>query len=110
MSKRMLRTSSTRVVLSFLLDQHGSGGVFGSEIIKAEGIRSGTLYPILAKLEDAGWVTSNWEDAAVAAGNKRPPRRYYRLTGTGETSAREYCATIGDAHRVGRPLAPGAPA
>ena len=34
---------------------------FGLELIRATGRASGTLYPILARLEDAGWVESEWE-------------------------------------------------
>ena len=107
---RLLRTEKTRKVVGFLLDQHGTGGVFGSEIIDAEGIASGTLYPILAKLEAAGWVTSNLEDAAVAARAKRPQRRYYWLTSTGETSARQYYDSFDKARGIRRQHAPGAPA
>jgi PadR family transcriptional regulator PadR len=110
MSKPPLRTAWTEKVLAYLLDQHGTGGVFGLEIINAEGIRSGTLYPILARLEEAGWVTSNWEDANVAAKQHRPPRRYYRLTGTGETNARAYCESFNGAPSGRQPHASGAPA
>lgn len=108
----MLRTQRTQEVLSFLLEQHGTGGVFGWEIIQnTEGVGSGTLYPILAKLEEAGWVVSNWEDSAVAAQEKRPRRRYYWLTGTGATKAPEYCAPRERPRGGGQqPHAPGAPA
>jgi hypothetical protein len=110
MAKPPLRTEWTKKVLGYLLDQHGTGGVFGLEIVNAEGIRSGTVYPILARLEKAGWVTSNWEDANVAAQQHRPPRRYYRLTGTGETNARAYCASFHSRSTARQPHASGAPA
>lgn len=49
------------------------------------GLRSGTLYPILAKLEEAGWIRGAWEfDKRVVGG---PPRRGYRLTANGEKYA-----------------------
>jgi DNA-binding PadR family transcriptional regulator len=92
MSKSLSRTRTRQAVLDYLLERHGTGGVFGSEIMDGADLRSGTVYPILAKLEEIGWVVGDWEDQAVAAAQKRPPRRYYRLTGLGETSAREYCA------------------
>jgi PadR family transcriptional regulator, regulatory protein PadR len=89
---KLSRTSTRLAVLAHLLRRSGSGGVFGTEIVDSTGLRSGTVYPILARLEEIGWVVSSWEDQAVAAAQKRPARRYYRLTEVGETSAREYCA------------------
>ena len=73
----------------------------GSDVGRAAGIRSGTLYPILLRLEEAGWVQSEWEE-----GNPRemgrPRRRFYRITGTGAKAAREELKEI--ASVVGRPL------
>lgn len=51
--------------------------------ISAElGVRSGTIYPLLARLESAGWLESSWEkiDPRVQG---RPRRRLYRLTADG---------------------------
>ena len=60
---------------------------YGLELSRATGLKSGTLYPILARLEDAGWVVSEWEqiDPSVEG---RSARRYYRLTGEGRKNAR----------------------
>ena len=44
------------------------------------------LYPMLARLEERGLVTSRWEPEPATAG--RPPRRYYQLTGEGVRVAR----------------------
>ena len=33
----------------------------GAEITNATKIGSGTLYPMLARLESAGWLTGEWE-------------------------------------------------
>jgi PadR family transcriptional regulator PadR len=60
---------------------------YGLEIGKAAGLKSGTLYPILARLEAAGWVVSEWEQIDASAEGRRP-RRYYRLTGEGKRFAR----------------------
>jgi DNA-binding PadR family transcriptional regulator len=55
---------------------------YGLEIAAEAELKSGSLYPILARLEELGWVESRWEEVdPVAAG--RPRRRYYRLTGSG---------------------------
>lgn len=58
---------------------------WGFEIMKRTGLKSGTLYPLLARLETAGWVKSDW---GTQNDPGRPRRRYYRLTGVGERSAR----------------------
>ncbi len=85
-------TTTTQMVLAELLDNPGTP-LFGGEITRRTALRSGTLYPILQRLENAGWLSSSWEDAAVAADEGRPPRRYYQLTGTGETHARAQIRT-----------------
>lgn len=72
---------------------------YGFELSKATGLKSGTLYPILARLESAGWLSSGWESAEVTS---RPRRRYYRLTGVGADAARRHLANA-----PGR--SPGAP-
>lgn len=108
MSKLRSRTRSRQAVLAVLVAQHGTGGVFGLEIIKATGFRGGTVYPILAELEKLGWVVGDWEDADVAAEQRRPRRRYYRLTGDGLAGAKAYLAPRSPGVR--RAQAPAAPA
>ncbi len=44
----------------------------------------GTLYRALERLEGFGFLDSRWEDATIAAETGRPPRRFYRLTVSGE--------------------------
>lgn len=61
--------------------------ISGSEITRATGLASGTLYPILFRLERLGWLESEWEEVAPSE-VKRPRRRLYRMTATGESSAR----------------------
>ena len=58
---------------------------WGFEIMKRTGLKSGTLYPLLARLETAGWVESDWGPETHPG---RPRRRNYRLTGLGVRSAR----------------------
>jgi PadR family transcriptional regulator PadR len=54
----------------------------GYELMQLTGFPSGKLYPILARLERAGWLTKEQElvDPAVAG---RPIRRLYRLSEAG---------------------------
>lgn len=60
------------------------GVQYGFDIMDATGLPSGTVYPILGRLERGGYVRSRWERHATAQREKRPPRRYYELTAAGE--------------------------
>jgi DNA-binding PadR family transcriptional regulator len=65
----------------------------GADVHEACGLASGTLYPILLRLEAAGWFVSRWEsvDPAIAG---RPRRRLYRLTSLGVKRASEVFASF----------------
>lgn len=56
---------------------------WGYELSKTTGIRTGTLYPILTRFLNAGWITDGWEDTDEKTGERRPPRRYYTLSDAG---------------------------
>lgn len=58
----------------------------GFDILHATGLPSGSVYPLLRRLEAAGLVDSQWEDVADAHGAARPQRRYYALTPSGRTA------------------------
>jgi PadR family transcriptional regulator, regulatory protein PadR len=73
--------------------------VSGADVAKATNLASGTLYPILMRLESAQWVTSWWENIEPSE-VKRPRRRLYRLTGGGERKARARFAEIAPAWGV----------
>ena len=59
----------------------------GAEISRATKLLSGTLYPILFRLERAGWLESRWEnnDPKLLG---RPRRRFYSVTALGAQHAR----------------------
>src|SRR5262245_47876599 len=57
---------------------------FGFDIMDQTCLPSGTVYPALSRLERDGFVKSQWEDLQKAHGERRPPRRYYRITTEGE--------------------------
>ncbi|MBU2669417.1 PadR family transcriptional regulator [Actinoplanes bogorensis] len=85
-------TASVLKVLAGLLAEPGAQR-YGLELMQSSGLPSGTLYPILARLERAGWVESRWEEIdPVAEG--RPSRRYYRLTPDGVVAARREVALM----------------
>jgi DNA-binding PadR family transcriptional regulator len=86
-----------RVLRAFLEDP--AAPRYGYDLMKAAGLPSGTLYPMLARLEDQKLVTSAWE--TPQAGGERP-RRYYQLTGEGIRVARLELAQI----RAGQLRAP----
>jgi DNA-binding PadR family transcriptional regulator len=87
-------TSSVQLVLGALLDVPG-GEVYGIQVVQATGMAPGQVYPLLARLEKAGWITGRIEqiDPRELA---RPARRYYRLTAEGAEHAREELARIAE--------------
>lgn len=50
--------------------------IWGLEIVKRTDLLTGTVYPIMDRLETLGWVTAEWE---VDNDRNGPRRRYYRL-------------------------------
>lgn len=66
----------------------------GSDVHNRSDIASGTLYPILLRLESAGWFVSRWE-AIDPTSAGRPRRRLYRLTRGGLAHASEVFASFG---------------
>jgi PadR family transcriptional regulator len=80
-------TIPTQLVLRSLLAEPAQE-MYGLQICEAAGLPSGTIHPILARLENEhGWLTSRWEDVKPEA-EGRPRRRYYRLTEDGAERAR----------------------
>jgi DNA-binding PadR family transcriptional regulator len=78
-------TLPTATVLTALVQGHRHG----FEILDVTGLRAGTVYPILRRLEENGLVESSWEDAESARRKGRPARRNYRLTREGQRTAAE---------------------
>jgi PadR family transcriptional regulator PadR len=67
---------------------------YGLEVIDRTGRPSGTIYPMLARLEGVGWVESAWEDPSAHEKAGRPRRRFYRLTPHGADRARAAFARV----------------
>ena len=89
------------LVLRTLLDDSTDKGLAGADITWTTEIASGTMYPILARLEQARWVTSAWE-AVDPRAEGRPRRRLYQLTATGARKAREALAKFEDRRKNDR--------
>lgn len=83
-------TIPTQRVLRALLEEAGAER-YGLEIADLAGLATGTVHPILARLEGVGWLESRWEDVDPRV-EGRAPRRYYRLTADGVESARDALA------------------
>jgi PadR family transcriptional regulator, regulatory protein PadR len=80
-------TIPTQLVLRALL-ANPAQEMYGLEICAAAGLPSGTIHPMLGRLErEFGWLDSRWEDINPED-EGRPRRRYYRLTEDGAERAR----------------------
>lgn len=73
----------------FVLQALAQGYRFGFDIMDATRLPSGTVYPVLRRLESIGLVESSWEDDARAKKNSRPRRRNYQLTRDGRAQLSE---------------------
>ena len=80
-------TLQTQFVLRALLADPVAE-MYGLQLCAQTGLPAGTIYPILARLEQVGWVRSSWEDPAAHVAEGRPRRRYYLLTDDGAERAR----------------------
>lgn len=67
------------------LAESGGDWRHGYDLARATGLRSGTLYPLLIRLEAQGFLEAEWQPPAAAG---RPPRHAYRLTAAGRELAR----------------------
>lgn len=83
MGTRLRKTPALLAVLEALLELDRP---YGHEVMERTDRPSGTVYPLLARLEQEGWATSEWE--TDEPDERRPRRRYYTLTPTGEKQAR----------------------
>ncbi|WP_205354784.1 PadR family transcriptional regulator [Embleya scabrispora] len=75
---------------------------YGMEIMHAAHLASGSLYPILARLEKAHWIVGSTEDIDPKK-EGRPARRHYTMTGEGLQAARQALAEL---HELTRAPAP----
>ena len=80
--QRLTRTT-TRTLVAFL--EAPRSWRYGYDLMKVAGLSSGTLYPLLARLAEDGWLESRWEESELPG---KPARQLYRLTATGRVQAR----------------------
>ncbi len=85
MGVRIRLSRQTLAVLDALLANPGHWH-HGYSLSQRTGIPSGTLYPILMRLEKLRWLETRWEEVKTPG---RPPRHLYRLSGNAREWARE---------------------
>lgn len=79
-NKKFRITLPTLKILKVFIDNPGEI-LTGSDIMKRTNLSSGTTYPILLRLEAAGWFKSEWEVNPSTVG--RPRKRFYQITSDG---------------------------
>jgi PadR family transcriptional regulator len=85
MPRRPNSSRQTRALLAALLER-SQAWRHGYELSKETGLRSGTLYPLLMRLSEQGFLEQRWQEAERPG---LPPRHAYRLTAAGVALARE---------------------
>jgi PadR family transcriptional regulator PadR len=78
-------TTTVRIVLSAFLE-NPDAELYGLQIQDDTALSKGTVYPILHRMVEAGWLASRTEGSDY--NSPRPPRKYYRLTEQGLAVAR----------------------
>ncbi len=71
------------MILAIMADA-GSRWLHGYDLCRQGRVKSGTLYPLLIRLEEQGYLEAQWQAPAEPG---RPPRHAYRLTVTGRALA-----------------------
>jgi DNA-binding PadR family transcriptional regulator len=95
-----VRISSQTIAVLRALKESGLTWSYGYDLSKLTGLKSGTLYPILTRLHDEGWLENKWEQSREQG---RPPRHLYRLTAAGSSAASKALKTASAKTRAQRP-------
>jgi DNA-binding PadR family transcriptional regulator len=82
-------TVSMLKVLDLLLSDIKRDDWFSLEVCRSTDLGSGTVVQIFFRLEQWGWVESTWEDVGAANHDRRPRRKFYRMTGMGARKAQQ---------------------
>src|SRR4026207_1830400 len=65
------------------------GYLYGFDIIDITGLPGGTVYPALRRLEEAGYLASQWEKPSISQNEPRPQRKDYELPKPGRETLAE---------------------
>jgi len=85
MERKRKPSQQAKTLLAALLTEPAAWR-HGYDLSRETGLASGTLYPLLARLQSTGLLEAEWRDAAEPG---RPSRHVYRLTAEGKAAARE---------------------
>jgi PadR family transcriptional regulator PadR len=85
MPRKPNNSLQTRALLAAFLDRAQSWR-HGYDLAKETGLKSGTLYPLLIRLTEQGFLEARWQESDRVG---LPPRHIYRLTGGGVALAQE---------------------
>ena len=85
MTRSRALSAHARRILAALLEG-GASWSHGYELARIAGVKSGTLYPLLIRLEEQGYLEAEWQQPAERG---RPARHAYRLTPGGVKLARD---------------------
>jgi PadR family transcriptional regulator, regulatory protein PadR len=80
------RPSPQTVAILDALAEKASDWSHGYDLCRLLGLKAGTVYPILIRLADRGYLETAWEQEVPQG---RPPRHLYRLSATGAEHVRE---------------------
>jgi DNA-binding PadR family transcriptional regulator len=83
---RVRRPSPQTVAVLDALAARPSAWSHGYDLCRSLGLKAGTVYPILIRLAERGFVETAWEQEVPQG---RPPRHLYRLSAAGAEQVRE---------------------
>jgi PadR family transcriptional regulator, regulatory protein PadR len=89
MTRSRALSNQAHQALALLADAHPDW-LHGYDLMKASGVKSGTLYPLLMRLETQGYLEAQWQESSTG----RPPRHVYRLTPSGLEMLRQSLSKI----------------
>jgi PadR family transcriptional regulator, regulatory protein PadR len=84
MNRPRALSPQARLILASLLEARNTWS-HGYELVRRANVKSGTLYPLLIRLEEQGYLEAEWQPPQSSS---RPPRHAYRLTASGIKFAR----------------------
>jgi DNA-binding PadR family transcriptional regulator len=89
MTRARKLSPQTLAILSALA---GAEWLYGLELAERTGLKSGSLYPILIRLDERGLLESRWIESS---GPGRPPRHAYRIMPAGRQALAEAAPASG---------------
>jgi PadR family transcriptional regulator PadR len=87
MNARRLRVTMVIMdVLDVLMNAPPDDPAWGLRLCEQTGYGTGTIYPALDRLLNAGWIEDKWEEPPPA---DRPRRRFYFISSAGRAAYQE---------------------